>query len=81
MAMTPTLQALKAKVANRVNGDDNYEVVHKFYLHRGLWRISLFVVRGCNQSSVYHCGDYFSREEALRETYRLNGWGEPKPRK
>lgn len=51
---------------------------YKFYRHRGSWRISLCEITENGWHSIEHISDHYSFEAALRETYRLNGWGEPK---
>lgn len=57
----------------------DFKLQYKFYRHRSSWRISLCMVWNKNEwTTVNHISDHFTFEEALKETYRLNGWGEPK---
>lgn len=51
---------------------------YKFGRHRnhwGIWQYTMVSETGTMASFVK---DVFSYEEAVREVYRLNGWGEPK---
>lgn len=51
---------------------------YHFLRHRRAWGIFVcnFANNGCTASSFVK--DVWSYEDAVRETYRLNGWGEPK---
>lgn len=51
---------------------------YKFGRHRNLWGIWQYThVSECGSSARF-IKDVFTYEDAVRETYRLNGWGEPK---
>lgn len=45
------------------------------YNRWGIWQYDYVSETG---SSARFIKDVFTYEEAVRETYRLNGWGEPK---
>ena len=47
----------------------------RHYNRWGIWQC-LFV--SDSSTSSKHVKDVYSYEEAVKETYRLNGWGEPK---
>lgn len=51
---------------------------YHFGRHRSNWGIwhCEYANNGCTLSR--HIKDVFTYEDAVRETYRLNGWGEPK---
>ena len=51
---------------------------YHFGRHRSAWGI--WVVESINNGVTMSCfiKDVFSYEAAVKETYRLNGWGEPK---
>lgn len=51
---------------------------YHFGRHRSTWGI--WVVKETCNGAVMSCffQKAFTYEEAVRETYRLNGWGEPK---
>lgn len=51
---------------------------YHFGRHRSNWGIwhCEYANNGCTSSR--HIKDVFTYEDAVRETYRLNGWGEPK---
>ena len=52
---------------------------YKFGRHRnnwGIWQYDMVAENGA--SSARFIKDVFTYEEAVREVYRLNGWGEPK---
>lgn len=63
--------------------DINNHVMEKvgqfhFCRHRGGWGIFQYTLvseTGSQSSHITSCVDF---ESALKETYRLNGWGEPK---
>lgn len=51
---------------------------YKFGRHRnhwGIWQYDMVTELG---TSARFVKDVFTFEEAVREVYRLNGWGEPK---
>ena len=51
---------------------------YHFARHRNAWGIWV-CDSACNgSSSSSFVKDVWSYEDAVRETYRLNGWGEPK---
>lgn len=49
-----------------------------FGRHRSCWGVWLCERADEKGSSSRFVKDVFSYEEAVKETYRLNGWGEPK---
>ena len=52
---------------------------YKFGRHRsnwGIWQYDMVTESGA--TSARFVKDVFTYEEAVREVYRLNGWGEPK---
>ena len=52
---------------------------YKFGRHRnnwGIWQYDMVAENGA--ASARFIKDVFTYEEAVREVYRLNGWGEPK---
>jgi hypothetical protein len=51
---------------------------YKFGRHRNNWGIWQYDYVSETGSSARFIKDVFSYEEAVREVYRLNGWGEPK---
>ena len=51
---------------------------HKFGRHRNLWGIWKYTEASETGSNATFIKDVQTYEEAVRETYRLNGWGEPK---
>ena len=51
---------------------------YKFGRHRNHWGIWQYTMVSENGSMASFIKDVFSYEEAVREVYRLNGWGEPK---
>ena len=52
--------------------------IYKFCRHRNLWGIWQWDSVTKTGTSARFIKDVFSYEEAVREVYRLNGWGEPK---
>ena len=52
--------------------------LYKFGRHRNFWGIWQYDWVSETGSSATFVKDVFSYEEAVREVYRLNGWGEPK---
>ena len=44
--------------------------------HWGIWQYDMVTESGATSASFVK--DVYSYEEAVREVYRLNGWGEPK---
>lgn len=52
--------------------------LYKFGRHRNLWGIWRYDMVTENGASAVFIKDVSSYEEAVREIYRLNGWGEPK---
>ena len=53
-------------------------VQYKFGRHRNWWGIWQYDHVSENGASATFVKDVRSYEEAVREVYRLNGWGEPK---
>ena len=51
---------------------------YKFGRHRNHWGIWQYTMVWENGTMASFIKDVFSYEEAVREVYRLNGWGEPK---
>ena len=51
---------------------------YKFGRHRNLWGIWLWDSVPETGTTARFIKDVYSYEEAVREVYRLNGWGEPK---
>lgn len=51
---------------------------YKFGRHRNHWGIWQYDYVSETGSSARFIKDVFSYEEAVREVYRLNGWGQPK---
>ena len=51
---------------------------YKFGRHRSMWGIWQWDLVTETGSSARFVKDVYSYEEAVREVYRLNGWGEPK---
>ena len=51
---------------------------YTFGRHRSLWGIWQYDTVSETGSSAVFVKDVYSYEEAVREVYRLNGWGEPK---
>lgn len=51
---------------------------YKFGRHRNMWGIWQYDVVTENTASANFIKDVATYEEAVREVYRLNGWGEPK---
>ena len=51
---------------------------YKFGRHRNLWGIWQWDSVTETGTSARFINDVYSYEEAVREVYRLNGWGEPK---
>ena len=51
---------------------------YKFGRHRSHWAIWQYDMVTELGTSARFIKDVFSYEEAVREVYRLNGWGEPK---
>ena len=51
---------------------------YKFGRHRNWWGIWQYDHVSENGASATFVKDVRSYEEAVREVYRLNGWGEPK---
>ena len=51
---------------------------YHFHRHRSNWGI--WMVESINNGVIMSCfiKDVFSYEDAVKETYRLNEWGEPK---
>jgi hypothetical protein len=49
---------------------------YKYYYHFGLWRVDkmAYFENGYVGSKV---AEYATKEEARKETYRLNGWKQP----
>ena len=52
--------------------------LYKFGRHRNLWAIWQYDMVTELGTSARFVKDVFSYEEAVREVYHLNGWGEPK---
>lgn len=52
--------------------------MYKFGRHRSLWGIWQYDSVTEKGTSATFIKDVFSYEDAVREVYRLNGWGEPK---
>lgn len=52
--------------------------LYKFGRHRNLWGIWRYDTVTEHGASAVFIKDVSSYEEAVREIYRLNGWGEPK---
>ena len=52
--------------------------LYKFGRHRSLWGIWQYDHVSETGASARFVKDVYSYEEAVREVYRLNGWGEPK---
>lgn len=54
--------------------------VGKYYFgrHRSMWGLWQYDWVSETGSTARFIKDVFSYEEAVREVYRLNGWGEPK---
>ena len=51
---------------------------YTFGCHRNVWGIWQYDMALETGSSAVFVKDVYSYEEAVREVYRLNGWGEPK---
>ena len=51
---------------------------YKFGRHRNHWGIWQYDRVSETGTSATFIKDVFTYEEAVREVYRLNGWGEPK---
>lgn len=51
---------------------------YHFGRHRSNWGIWQCESASNGFSMSKHIKDVYTYEEAVRETYRLNGWGEPK---
>ena len=51
---------------------------YKFGRHRNLWGIWQWDSVTETGASATFIKDVFTYEEAVREVYRLNGWGQPK---
>lgn len=51
---------------------------YHFGRHRSNWGIWQCEYANNGNTSSRHIKDVFTYEEAVKETYRLNGWGEPK---
>ena len=51
---------------------------YKFGRHRSHWGIWQYNWVSETGTSAPFIKDVFTYEEAVREVYRLNGWGEPK---
>lgn len=49
-----------------------------FKRHHGSWGIFQWDCVEGGFSSASHIKDVFAFDEAVRETYRLNGWNQPK---
>lgn len=52
--------------------------LYKFGRHRSQWGIWQYDSVSENGASAKFIKDVATYEEAVREVYRLNGWGEPK---
>ena len=52
--------------------------LYKFGRHRNLWGIWQYDHVSETGCSARFIKDVFSYEEAVKEVYRLNGWGAPK---
>lgn len=52
--------------------------LYHFCRHRGTWGIFQYTSVSETGSQSSHISNCFNFESALKETYRLNGWGEPK---
>ena len=52
--------------------------LYKFGRHRNHWGIWQYDWVSETGASARFAKDVYSYEEAVREVYRLNGWGEPK---
>lgn len=81
--MTPQLTALKQDLINNnnyyINGRTDFTLKYKTHMIRGHYRVTLFIVFSDGKSVGYEkVNDYYNYEEAITETYRLNGWGAPK---
>lgn len=64
----------------QLNIKDMAQSFRKYYFgrHRRNWGIWERVIREDGRIGSVHVKDVFTYEEAVREIYRLNGWGEPK---
>ena len=51
---------------------------YKFGRHRSLWGIWQYTMVSETGAMASFVKDVYSYEEAVREVYRLNGWGQPK---
>lgn len=51
---------------------------YHFGRHRSLWGIWQCEYASNNGSSSRFVKDVYTYEDAVKETYRLNGWGTPK---
>ena len=51
---------------------------YTFGRHRNVWGIWQYDMVSETGSSAVFVKDVYSYEEAVREVYRLNGWGVPK---
>jgi hypothetical protein len=51
---------------------------YRFGRHRNNWGIWQYDMVADGAASAIFIKDVFTYEEAVREVYRLNGWGEPK---
>ena len=49
-----------------------------FSRHRSQWGIYLVTLVTATTMEADHIEDVVTYEQAVRETYRLNGWGTPK---
>ena len=52
--------------------------LYKFGRHRNHWAIWQYDMVSETGTSATFIKDVFTYEEAVKEVYRLNGWGEPK---
>lgn len=52
--------------------------LYKFGRHRSMWGIWQYDTVTEHGASAKFIKDVATYEEAVREVYRLNGWGEPK---
>lgn len=55
-----------------------YVGLYRFGRHRSMWGIWQYDWVGDGAATARFVKDVSSYEEAVREVYRLNGWGEPK---
>lgn len=51
---------------------------YRFVRHRNMWGIWLYTAINESGTCAEFVKDSFTYEDAVKEVYRLNGWGEPK---